>query len=257
MRANYHTHTWRCNHAVGSEEDYVIRAIEQGFDVLGFSDHTPQFFPEGYVSKIRMETGELPNYCRVIRELRDRHSKDIQIHVGLEVEYYPSLFSNLLPLLRDQGVEYLLLGQHFLGDEQGQAYTGAPTEDEEILRRYCEQSMDAMQTGVFTYFAHPDLIHFKGDHQIYRKHMRRLCQEAKSCGLPLEMNLLGLWAGRNYPDMRFWALAAEEGCQAVLGWDAHAPEQLCKPDAEKTLRMAAKQLGLELLDRVEFRKIGE
>lgn len=255
MRANYHTHTWRCNHAVGNEEDYVISAIEQGFDILGFSDHTPQFFPEGYTSKIRMATEELPNYCRVIRDLRDRHSKEIRIHVGLEVEYYPALFSQLLPALRDQGVEYILLGQHFLGNEQNQAYTGAPTADEEILRRYCEQSMEAMQTGAFTYFAHPDLIQFKGDHETYRKHMRRLCQEAKSCGLPLEMNMLGLWSGRNYPDMRFWALAAEEGCQAILGWDAHAPEQLCKPDAEKTLRMAAQRLGLELLETVTFRNI--
>ena len=256
MRANYHTHTWRCNHAVGNEEDYVISAIEQGFDILGFSDHTPQFFPEGYTSKIRMATEELPNYCRVIRDLRDRHSKEIRIHVGLEVEYYPALFSQLLPALRDQGVEYILLGQHFLGNEQNQPYTGAPTADEEILRRYCEQSMDAMQTGAFTYFAHPDLIHFQGDPEIYRKHMRRLCQEAKSCGLPLEMNMLGLWSGRHYPDTRFWAIAAEEGCQAILGWDVHAPDQICRPEAEKTLRMSAKQLGLELLETVEFRKIG-
>jgi histidinol phosphatase-like PHP family hydrolase len=55
--------------------------------------------------------------------------------------------------------------------------------------------------------------------------------------------------------MRFWALAAEEGCQVILGWDAHAPEQLCKPDAEKTLRRAVQQLGLELIDTVTFRSI--
>ena len=255
MRANYHTHTWRCNHAVGSEEDYVIHAIEQGFDILGFSDHTPQFFRDGYRSGIRMDPEELPNYCRVVRELRDRYSKEIQIHVGLEVEYYPAVFSDLISAARDQGVEYLLLGQHFLGNEHNEAYTGAPTADEEILRRYCEQSMDAMQTGAFTYFAHPDLICFKGDDEIYRKHMRRLCQEARSCGLPLEMNMLGCWSGRNYPDMRFWNLAAEEGCQAILGWDVHAPDQICKPEAEKSLRMAANQLGMELLDTVAFQKI--
>ena len=255
MRANYHTHTWRCNHAVGAEEDYVKSAIEQGFDILGFSDHTPQFFPEGYTSNIRMDPLELPNYCGLVRDLRDRYSDQIRIHVGLEVEYYPGLFSELLPAVRDQGVEYLLLGQHFLGDEQGQPYAGAPTTDEGILRRYCEQSMEAMQTGVFTYFAHPDLIKFQGDHAIYRKHMRRLCQEAKSCGLPLEMNMLGFWSQRNYPDIRFWNLAAEEGCQVVLGWDAHAPEQLVKPDAERTLRKAAKRLGLDLLETVEFKPI--
>ena len=255
MRANYHTHTWRCNHATGGEEDYVKTAVEQGFDILGFSDHTPQFFPEGYLSKIRMEPQELPNYCRVIRELLDLYRESIRIHVGLEVEYYPDLFADLIQAVRDQGVEYLILGQHFLGNEQNQPYNGAPTGDESILRRYCEQSMDAMQTGVFTYFAHPDLIRFQGDHGVYRKYMRRLCQKAKSCGLPLEMNLLGYWSQRNYPDIRFWSLAAEEGCQAVVGWDAHAPEQLCKAQEEKTMRKAAKRFGLELLDTVEFRKI--
>ena len=255
MRANYHTHTWRCNHATGLEEDYVKSAIEQGFDILGFSDHTPQFFPEGYTSKIRMDPQELPNYCRLVRDLRDRYSDQIKIHVGLEVEYYPALFSDLVSAARDQGVEYLLLGQHFLDNEQGSAYAGAPTMDESILRRYCQQAMDAMQTGCFTYFAHPDLIKFQGDHGVYRKYMRRLCQEAKSCGLPLEMNLLGYWTERNYPDIRFWALAAEEGCQAVIGWDAHAPEQLCRPDAERTMRKAAKRFGLELLDTVEFKRI--
>ena len=256
MRANYHSHTWRCGHAVGREEDYVKTAVEQGFDILGFSDHTPQFFPEGYHSGIRMDPRELPNYCCVVRDLRDRYSDQIRIHVGLEAEYYPALFSELIPAARDQGVEYLLLGQHFLGNEQGEHYNGAPTAEEDILRRYCEQSMEAMQTGMFSYFAHPDLICYKGDHATYRKHMRRLCQEAKSCGVPLEMNLLGLWSGRHYPDMRFWALAAEEGCQAVLGWDAHAPEQLCRMDAEQTMRRAAKNLGIELLDTVTFRSLG-
>ena len=28
MKNNYHTHTPRCNHAVGSEEEYVEKAIE-------------------------------------------------------------------------------------------------------------------------------------------------------------------------------------------------------------------------------------
>ena len=164
MRANYHTHTWRCNHATGTEEEYVKAAIAQGFDILGFSDHTPQFFPEGYRSGFRMEVGELADYCAVIRNLRDRYSDSIRIPMGLEAEYYPALFSQLIPVLRDQGVEY--------------------------LRQYCKQSMDAMQTGLFTYFAHPDLLRFEGDDAVYRQYMRRLCQEAKSCDLPLEMNLL-------------------------------------------------------------------
>lgn len=38
---NYHTHTTRCMHAIGSEEEYILAAISAGYTELGFSDHTP------------------------------------------------------------------------------------------------------------------------------------------------------------------------------------------------------------------------
>ena len=41
MKTNYHTHTTRCMHAVGDDEDYVRSAIKGGFQELGFSDHGP------------------------------------------------------------------------------------------------------------------------------------------------------------------------------------------------------------------------
>ena len=39
MRCNYHTHTYRCHHAKGEDEDFVLRAIDAGMTELGFSDH--------------------------------------------------------------------------------------------------------------------------------------------------------------------------------------------------------------------------
>ena len=45
MIANYHTHTTRCNHATGTEEEYVQSALERGLEILGFSYHTPYTFP--------------------------------------------------------------------------------------------------------------------------------------------------------------------------------------------------------------------
>ena len=48
MIANYHTHTHRCNHAVGREEDYVKEALKVGLKLLGWADHTPYLFPGGY-----------------------------------------------------------------------------------------------------------------------------------------------------------------------------------------------------------------
>ena len=255
MIANYHTHTRRCNHAVGDEDSYVQSALDRGFSILGFSDHTPYWFPNDYRSSIRMTLEQLPEYRDVVFSLRKKYAGQIEIPLGLELEYYPDCLPHLLPILRDQGIEYLLLGQHFLGNEAGQPYSGRATEDVSILERYCRQSMDAMQTGLFSYFAHPDLIHFTGDDKIYRSHMRRLCQEARSCSLPLEINMLGLWSGRHYPDTRFWELAAEEGCSVILGCDAHAPEHLKRVDAEEKALEIVRQFDLPLLETAVLQKI--
>ena len=55
MLTNYHTHTTRCGHAEGTEEEYILTALRCGFKVLGFSDHTPwAYATPGFVSRIRM-----------------------------------------------------------------------------------------------------------------------------------------------------------------------------------------------------------
>ena len=61
MKTNYHTHTTRCHHATGSDEEFVLSAIKGGYQELGFSDHTPWKYHTDYISDIRMlpEVGEL------------------------------------------------------------------------------------------------------------------------------------------------------------------------------------------------------
>ena len=54
MRTNYHTHTTRCQHATGSDEDFIVSALKGGYQELGFSDHTPWKYRTDYVSDIRM-----------------------------------------------------------------------------------------------------------------------------------------------------------------------------------------------------------
>lgn len=255
MIANYHTHTWRCNHAQGTEREYVENGLRTGLQILGFSDHTPYIFPGDYYSSFRMHLDQLEDYVQTVLSLRREYAGRIEIPLGLELEYYPALLPQLLPILRDQGIEYLLLGQHFIGNEVDDYYTGVPTAEKPLLERYCDQTIEAMQSGLFTYFAHPDLIHFKGDSNFYARHVRRICREAKSCGIPLEINLLGLHGGRHYPNPRFWEVAAEENCAVVLGRDAHDPQTLLDTQTEKKALAMVQKLGLTLLDSVSLRKI--
>lgn len=250
MIANYHTHTWRCGHAAGREEDYVKNAIEAGLKTLGFSDHGPQLFPEGYVSSIRMRPEGLENYMQTLQDLREEYASQIQIPIGLELEYYPKFMPDTLKFLRDHSVEYLLLGQHFVGDELSGWYAGSPTGHKDKMTAYVDQVIEAMQLGVFTYLAHPDLIHFRGDDDFYLRQSRRLCREAKACGMPLEINLLGLAEQRQYPCDLFWQAAGEAGCDVVLGIDAHNPAVLLDTQTEEKALELVKQYGLNLIQEV-------
>lgn len=252
MKNNYHTHTYRCHHAKGTERDYIENAIRAGMTTLGFSDHAPQLFPDGYYSNFRMRPEELPGYVETLSRLRDEYRDDISIRIGLEVEYYPAYFSDLLRYVRECGVEYFLMGQHFIGNEIGAPYSGAPTDDESILARYTSQVLEGLRTGCFTYLAHPDLVRFTGDDSTYRRHMEPFCREIQSLGLPLEINFLGLSDNRHYPSERFFRIAAETGNRIVLGMDAHAPDvPLDRATEEKAIDFC-RRLGITPEESVQL-----
>lgn len=255
MIANYHTHTPRCRHAQGEETEYIQNALKRGLQIFGFSDHTPQFFPGDYYSFMRMYPEELPDYCQTVRQLQEDYCGKLEIPLGLEAEYYPAIWEELLPRLQDQGIEYLILGQHWLDNEENAYGSGRATEDETLLLKYCRQVIEGMETGVFTYLAHPDLFNFIGSHTAYRQHIRTLCQAAKDTNTPLEINLLGLYHGKHYPHARFWEIAAEENCPVVLGMDAHAPSQVLDTTPEEKAMALVGRFGLNLLETVPLKKI--
>lgn len=255
MIANYHTHTPRCNHAQGSEEEYVRQALGAGMRILGFSDHTPYLFPGDYYSTFRMRPELLPDYVSTVNRLKEAYKDRLEIHVGLEAEYYPAFFPQTLDFLREQNVEYLLLGQHFVGNEPVGQYSVRETEDPKVLESYCRQVIEAMETGVFTYIAHPDILNFTGPGKTYRQWMRTLIQEAKDHGVYLEFNQLGYMEKRNYPNRKFLELVAEENMPMILGCDAHQPEALGKKDLQEEIFTLLKGYGIPLLETVPLRKI--
>ena len=65
MICNYHTHTFRCHHAVGTEREYIERAIAGGIKKMGFSEHIPLDFPGDYRSYWRMDSADVENYTGV------------------------------------------------------------------------------------------------------------------------------------------------------------------------------------------------
>ncbi len=244
--ANYHTHTWRCQHANGEDREYVEAAIRAGYQTLGFSDHCPWVYPNGYESGMRMSLSEVDGYFASLERLRGEYRDDIRILIGFEAEYIRPLMQAQDKFLSDYPVDYMILGQHFVGEEGDGAYMGYPTERGELLCEYVDLCIEGMKSGRYRYLAHPDLIYFTGDRGLYSQEMRRLCEAMKELDRPLEINILGLATGRNYPNPAFWEIARSVGNRVVIGMDAHSPQGLL--DVKSVQR--AKKLcgGLEIVN---------
>lgn len=253
MVANYHTHTWRCRHAVGEDREYVETAIERGIKELGFSDHVPMPFADGHESRFRVPMRLLEDYVKSVLALREEYKEDIDIRLGFEAEYYPDLFEDMLGVIRPYPVEYLLLAQHF-NDSRETLYNPAPQPSREALKTYVDRVVEGMETGRFSCVAHPDLFHFAGPEKAYRQEMGRLCQRAKGLDIPLEINILGLREGRNYPCDRFWPLAAEAGCRVILGSDAHTPGDVAEPGQLRRAADYAARFGLAPEPKMALKK---
>ena len=247
MKTNYHTHTHRCGHAEPGERRYVEAALKEGFKVFGFADHVPQPYTD-FRSGMRIQPEDTQDYVSTILSLKEEFRGEIDVHIGFEAEYFPELFEDLLRMLEPYPYEYLILGQHFLDREPGGAYVAIPCDGEAGLARYVDQCVEALQTGAFSCFAHPDVFRFTGDETVYRSHMRRLCREAKACGVPLEYNLLGYGTHRHYPTPAFWEEAAAVGNKVILGWDAHAPSWVEQPALEAAADGYLKSLGLRRIE---------
>lgn len=224
-KANFHTHTSRCRHATGEDREYVENAIKAGFKVLGFSDHAPYFFGEGYESRIRMSREELPGYVESLQSLKKEYEKEIEIKIGLETEYLPDYFETLLEEIKNYPIEYMILGQHFFDTERSKYHVRVAWTDEEHLETYVNRVITGIETGLFLYVAHPDIINYVGDEAIYQKHMLHMLNEMKKRQIPVEINVNGYREKCNYPNAQFVKLAAENGNEFVLGVDAHAPMQ--------------------------------
>ena len=250
MKVNLHTHTYRCHHADGTDEEYVLAAIEAGYTKLGFADHTPFPYENGYVRSDKMLPNELNGYIDSIRKLQQKYAGQIEILLGLECESVPRFF----PYLREvrKQLDFMILGSH--GDGSiGDKFFGR-IQDPALFDRYLDATVTGMESGMFLYLAHPDVcfLSYPEFDRAAERVSRALCREAKRLNMPIEYNLKGLDkilvpGALGYPCDGFWRIAAEENNTAVIGIDAHSPKAILEADLD-TAKQYLNNLGIPFLE---------
>jgi histidinol-phosphatase (PHP family) len=255
--ANYHTHTPRCQHAHGSEEEFVQAAIRCGYSVLGFSDHTPWPFRSGYISNCRMVVSQLDDYVATVRALQEKYKDRLHIYLGLEAEYFPEYLPWLEEQVEKYRLDYLIFGNHFYYSEESGPYFGAAKSAEQI-EAYTEYCIKGMESGLYAYLAHPDLClnHYPSFDASAERCMRRICEAAARCHVPLEYNVLGEVRRKaelhendlGYTRPEFWKIAAEYPVQAIVGCDAHDLAGIERAPRLIAVKAELRGMGIEVLD---------
>lgn len=252
LTTNYHTHTVRCGHASGSDREYIESAIQAGFRTLGISDHTPMIFDTPHHSAHRMALSQADDYFTSFTDLKKEYAGEITIHIGVETEYYPATHARFMEFIRSYPCEYMLLGQHFLIREEDGISSVSPHSETGLLQTYYKNVLDGLKTGDFLYLAHPDIFNFTGSREDYYTETKAFLQQVRALNVPVEINRLGLFDKRNYPNEAFWKIAGEVGNTAVIGFDAHSPDVLADNESINACVSIARKYGLEIKTEFEL-----
>lgn len=285
-KTNFHTHTYRCGHANGSEEEMVCSAIKMGIEELGISEHVPlphyrQHLlkslvairgPRSFLSLVhafiqngpsmRMPYPDMENYLDKIKECQDKYQDQIRIYKGFEAEGLEEYFDYYQSLLYEHKVDYLILGHHFHKHCVHSDYYGKENMKKKDIYQYCNDVEKALETGLFSYLAHPDLflIGYKEFDLDARTVSQRICEKAKELNIPLEVNAGGIRRGlRNvngemiyaYPNTHFWKIVGEVGNDVILGFDAHDPSDFNEAMYKQMLDFC-KEHNLNVIDHFDF-----
>jgi len=231
MRVDLHNHTTLCNHASGTSEEYLIRAIELGIDIYGFSDHAPMNFDPKY----RMDISDKPLYEKEILDLKEKYKKDIKVLLGYEVDY---LGGYLLDDIINAKVDYLIGSVHFLKNKNDMWGFDNPefigiykSRDIDTIWHEYFDAIEAMaKTNLFDIVGHLDLI--KVFKFLPKKDIRTIAKDAliaiKKSNMVLEINAAGLRKPikETYPSRTLLELAYELDINITFGSDAHAVDQV-------------------------------
>jgi histidinol-phosphatase (PHP family) len=215
-------------------EEYVEQARKTGIDEIGFSDHVYYFRQSEKLWEIpwMLERcgDDLDEYVNAVLEAK---SRGLPVKLGLEVDYFPGIESELAALLEPYPWDYLLGSIHFVD--------GFPVDQEpglvhrvpvgEAWRRYFVWLRNAARSSLFDCLAHPDLIKFFGmrarDDETHYLHVET-ADAIEAAGVCIEVSAAGLHkpVGELYPDRELLAACHERGVPITLASDAHQPQHV-------------------------------
>lgn len=227
---DYHTHTARCGHAVGSAADYVEAARSLGLSGIGISDHLPLLHTTD--PAVTMGLDELPAYVAEVQEQKARYPG--YVYLGIEADYCRETIQDVVELLRTYPFDYVIGSVHFLDgwgfDDPSRVIEFEKRDVDEIYRAYYARLEEAAGQGVFTILGHLDLVKKFGHRPVasLEPEIERVALQMARRGVVAEINTSGLHkpVAEIYPSAQVLAILQKSGVAVTFGSDAHAPAEV-------------------------------
>ncbi len=236
MRIDLHNHTVLCNHATGTMEEYIKKAIELKIDIYGFSEHAPM----GFDPKYRMKLKEKEFYESTVLYLKNKYIKDIDILLGYEVDFIKSI--KILDEILTSNVDYLIGSVHFLDIKIQNDNNLWGFDNPEFIGNYKNIDIDKIwedyfnaieelaKFNKFDIVGHLDLIKVfkylpKKDIRLFAK---KAIKQIKKSNMTVEINAAGFRKPieEQYPSKELLELIYEEDIPITFSSDAHSIKQV-------------------------------
>lgn len=227
MIVDLHNHTILCNHAEGSIDEYILKAIESGTKYFGFSDHAPMDFDPKY----RMKFSDMGNYEKNVQLAKEKYKDKIEILLAYEVDY---LKGHMDERVINADVDYLIGSVHFIdewGFDNPEFIGHYKHEDIDIIwQKYFDAIEEMANSKLFDIVGHLDLI--KVFKFMPKKDINLIAKKAllaiKKADMTIELNVAGYRkpVKEAYPSASLLKMAYELDIPITFSSDAHKPEQV-------------------------------
>lgn len=241
MPIDYHTHNYRCGHAVGQLEEYILSAIDKGMEQIGLSDHMPLLHLKNEEHPdIAMTMEELPRYVEECLSLKEKYKGRIEVRVGLEGDYVEGYEEQIEAIVNGYPWDYVIGSVHFLGTwdvtDFRQVHKWEGRNVTEAYAQYYDAIGKAAATGFYDYIGHIDAIKrfgYKPEEDVTELEEAAL-QAVKKHDLAFELNAAGFYAPckEMYPSLSILERAKAYDIPVTYGSDAHHPEKVGQKAAD-------------------------
>ena len=235
MRKDYHIHP-QVILAPEAMERFIKSALDKNIEEICVTDHMPLSISS---ASDRITHGKVREYCRIVREMAKKYENKIRIKCGIEIDFHPSVISEIENVLDDGDFDFILASSHmhvFIKD-----YPRYTFNDFAVMA--LENSIKATEYGRFNAITHLDMYRWvfenperfpliKNEYDVFKNKalINELLDKIVKRDMYLEINPHFAESKQDitytYPQVDIVKWAIEKGVSFSYGSDAHTPNSV-------------------------------